>query len=63
MDAETRRFEDHMRLYREALITGAYIASDLGAPDVAKALRQQASRACPFGPLPSFCNDNLERMR
>lgn len=58
MDAYTRRFDDQMRFYREALITGSYIALDMGAPQVAVALRQHASRACPFGPVPQACNDN-----
>lgn len=58
MDAEARRQDDQARIYREALITGSYIALDMGAPDVARAMRQQASRACPFGPVPGACNDN-----
>jgi hypothetical protein len=64
MDAETRRLDDQSRLYREALITGSYIAADMGARDVAVALRRQASRACPFfGPVPGACNDNGESGR
>lgn len=52
MDAETRRADDINHLYREALITGSFIANDLGTPEVAKALRRQATLAYPFGPLP-----------
>ena len=59
MDAEARRLDDQARLYSEALITGSYIALDMGSRDVALALRRQASRACPFfGPVPGACNDN-----
>ncbi|MBC9210022.1 hypothetical protein IBL26_24540 [Roseomonas aerophila] len=59
MDADARRLDDQSRLYREALITGSYIALDMGARDVALALRRQASRACPlFGPIPDASNDN-----
>jgi hypothetical protein len=58
MDAEMSRADDITRLYREGLMTASIIAHDMGASEVAKVLRLQASRACPFGPVPGACNDN-----
>jgi hypothetical protein len=58
MDAEIRRADDQTRLYREGAISGAYVAQDLGAPHIAAAIHQHARTCCPFGPLPSSCNDN-----
>jgi ArsR family metal-binding transcriptional regulator len=48
-----RRADDITRLYLEGLMTGSIIAHDMGASKVAKVLRMQASRACPFGPIPA----------
>jgi hypothetical protein len=39
MDADRRRADDQLRLYREVLVSGYYIAAELGAPHVAAALR------------------------